>query len=372
MNLRSYFTGKSISYYSGDKTNEEWHALAFDNPNGFIHSLLVASDKQNNLLKCFIENRTMRSEHTVAIYLFGLYIYDEVKKFQISMNNYIMGNDPDCIYDLRKEFMYYWYLSCIMHDFGYYEVKNDQVHSFYFTDSNAQNESDTVIRRITNIDMNTNVIPEAHKAIHSQYSNYQRSHSWFKEYIDHGFYSGLFFLDDRQKRFGEIESKLDHTGNYFDQVKKLNWSKNTLDVIQRDIAMVIISHNIWFCTESDTKEKKDEYTTFGLSQLMTHSPYYSHQQFPLLFLLTLIDTIDIRKFLDDSETAKCLDAPLVDAYFKVTDEIEINVRGSVLSITFPKNLQPVVDLYIKKLIGIQSWLQVGVREIKNGVRIHFV
>lgn len=245
-----------------------------------------------------IENEGERVEHTFSVYLLGIYCYDQVEKIRTSVNAFIhkirkkldvKQENQDIHQELRKDFLYLWYLTALYHDMGYcYEQKGTNDNSELSCICGGKNKSKK--KKPTK----RGILGIPKKILKSAYLYFElrRNNIFFNENLctDHGF-AGGFSLYSELKRLHEDRSNDRLLNCPFDE-NGLMFSPLILQWYNVPSAWAIICHNIWIAFSGTGRA--DKYEKLGLKDLIFHekkSPI-KLKKHPLLFLLCLTDTID--------------------------------------------------------------------------------
>ncbi len=280
----------------------------------------------------------MRFEHMRSSFLLGVYLYNQLPFLQVAfgkkIDRYIKkAEEQDDTYKCENErvedetrsierikFLYLWFLTCLYHDVGYiYEDLHDSLLSQYFVQRKRGFKREVrfiqtkrvshkiqkierickyIVKEIScpklKIDNN---IPDS---IQENYKKYYKLRLLSKRLyedicIDHGIAGGLRLYDYMKKK---------HYNNCNDnrQVKLVNnlwWGPVIFENFIVPCVEAIIAHNVWFSLNDKCDQK---YKVLGLEGLVLpkqgdyrKSPI-TYNEYPLLFLLDLVDTIEPIKF----------------------------------------------------------------------------
>jgi len=236
--------------------------------------------------------------HTVSIFFLGIILYHKVKfikkcvdRYLISLEIKIIEKDPNHEF-VKVPFKYYWFLVCFYHDLGYFSLKNEGVNLFnHDTWEGREFEVRTILEKIKGLGHG---IPDFIMNNSFKYLDYRKEqfiNDESDEPIDHGFLSGTYYYYNREKKFKEIFSSIEN--RYKDRCveNELHWSKYLLEVVHPSISWNIISHNVWFKKEIEGTGYRDK----GMNDLISNHPKVVISEYPLYFLLSLVDTIDFVK-----------------------------------------------------------------------------
>ncbi|PKM65815.1 MAG: hypothetical protein CVU95_13500 [Firmicutes bacterium HGW-Firmicutes-2] len=265
-----------------------------------VENILKSGDKLNDAegQEFDMLGYGFRLKHTISIYFLGLAIYNNVSCIKIAIDNYIHKVDVELQpYHKRilgpefrtfdTPFSYFWFLTCFYHDYGY-----------RFEEGNKLVGLERILLLLDGR-INTNILRGRYrtlipKAISDNLHKYFKMRYEKDQVIDHGIAAGLLFWENRMTDF-QKRSKRNQNKEVFIEKDRL-WSKEILYKIHLPVAWTISAHNVWFITENN--ERVDEYSHFGLQGLITDRPKIILNNHPLLYLLSVVDTIDPVKLLN--------------------------------------------------------------------------
>lgn len=214
-----------------------------------------------------------KHRHTVSLYLMGLYFKDI---FDISIKKGMSNHFCICGW---QDFEYSWYLTCLYHDVvscvekigKEYFIKNDLFSSNLFIQ----------YKDLLRFD----------KEIYEKYYDYRNK----RDRVDHGIAAGIKLFDSLEKSFNDATNGHRWSENATYRHGNLYWRQEHLPHFAY-IADAVCCHNIWLVNAND-KEKSDIYTDNGLGQLVVHKEEDKLQlsEYPLQYLLCLLDTIELTK-----------------------------------------------------------------------------
>lgn len=291
-------------YYNNTYCNCDGYHNVLGSSRYFIESILSNGEKLSDFTR--EQYRLMedgfRLEHTVSLYFMGLIIYENVSSIRDAIDNYISHIDRNINryrfsnsgrnlfeHECDTPFSYFWFLICFYHDFGY---------SFEMEDKRIALE-----RLFEVLDGNLNfVLPRGFyrtgvpKVISDNINNYVNYRYKINNKLDHGIAAGILFWEERKKDYYNRRSN--HKRKTFISDNRL-WSSDILYNIHLPVAWTICAHNIWFIGEHS--EYVDDYKTYGLEKLIIDRPKIKIDNHPMLFLLSIVDTIDPIKLLLSSD-----------------------------------------------------------------------
>jgi len=269
------------------------------------------------------------SKHTNSIFFLGILIRKYTK---LDIKNQF--NTPG--YSL---FPFLWFLACLFHDMGYdYEEIDEYKNQIWDIDSLKKELK-------IKFDFSTKNIKEVPKTILKNISKYYVWKRFVRNSLDHGIVAGYYLYDKLVKN---RKYRLKQNNN------ELFWQSN-LDDQYAEVAALIASHNIWFANS----ETEESYRTFQINELIGHSRINYHD-FPMFFLLGLVDSIDpIKTFIDNSNNVQIIDNLKID--FSKTS---MSFGTKSLGLSEFEKLK-------KKCEDLELWLDVNVKVERNLITIIF-
>ena len=248
----------------------------------FIRDYLKFSEKGSYELRKGLEDLHKEDPdrlcHICSVFFLGLSLfYDDYLDIRRSIMKH-MKILYDGIDFNEDEFVFVWFLISIFHDFGYKNECTNTPAPLGFNELNLIFASHHL------------AVPSFYKDIIPPYYINLRKNK------DHGIYEGVNLL----KRLiinRKIHKKIG---------SNLCWN-DFLDEVYRYVSQVILVHNIWFKREGEDKENDiNEYLDKGLEVLVLSSDKTSDitsdgiytqypirfGEYPILFLLLLVDSID--------------------------------------------------------------------------------
>lgn len=364
MNLHYFIENNNISYYETMKNDMS----ILHNPCDYINRYLAAGDKRMYEIE---HNDTFRYEHTASIYVLGLLIYSKLSNLNEMISRKTRENKREIEILIEDEFLYSWFLICFIHDLAC-EKANDRktLNTFWNTKSLMELEFKMLSKLKTVESRESKVVPPEIRSNIIKYQRYKKG--WTQrndstEIVDHGYLAGLYFLDDRKKKFAlkkqdgsliEIEKK-----RYHDNDRNLIWSEDILNNEQKDICDIIIAHNIFYAKKgsNDTKYYKE----FDLDNLIISEPNYKFMDYPLFYLLQLVDTIDPYKFFSRFNKDKN-----IDIYNKILSDINYSISENKICMRFNNIEIKSIYKYFRYLKKQTYWLPIHVRISGNRVLIY--
>jgi hypothetical protein len=390
--IKINYYGKSISEQDLLKPNS---ILDETEAGLFIRNYFEAGNKIGMIKEDLIK---YRASHCAMCYGLGIMIGKKtgVDKLIVSYFEPI-SNDK-----LNNNFEYFWYLCSLYHDIGYLYFKsiddtsednaesiiedNERKEKNIFGDTSIFNYK--VYNLITLISFNDSFLNnyfmfDCEKQLNKYRGMYElevykeyfnlRKNKWIKgnkeyreknEEYDHGIVGGYcFYVNFLENMKYEIDNlifykraerdnpncKIIIENNYISEKKgKPAWVPEQV-IIATDISLTIMSHNIW---KSDFLElKKGEYIKISTKK-------------PLLFLLCLVDTIEISKKFNEKHDEKYKT--------KILDSIDFRITEKGIIITYEKNIYNSDKIYAKwvnNILNLNEWMEVNINKYDNKIYI---
>lgn len=254
-----------------------------------------------------------RIYHTISIFFWGLVLYYNISVLKKRSDQYIEKIDKRIITVTKiprdkldsTNFIYYWFLICFFHDLAYFiEEDNEKNIKFFGVEGNTKIKDkvlEVLNQNLLKDRKDTTIVP---KLLIDNCGKYLKYRYEFKhtEKLDHGILGETYFYYSIEEKLHHLNDlyeknyKNDKNIEYFsglecrDKSKNLLWSKYILNEIQYDISMLICSHNIYFGKNGESNVKYEEY---NIKDLVIDKPIYNYSDYPLYFLMVLVDTIDV-------------------------------------------------------------------------------
>jgi hypothetical protein len=263
----------------------------------------------------------LRSKHTV----YGFFLGFLLKDIKVSNNKLInlIENDFNR-YDesfVEYEFSYLWFLTYLFHDYGYVledKYKNSSItleniiryenisFSLYSEKIYYPYHFKNKMHRIEECDRLCYLLPR-YEFIYSKKTikNYLKYKFDMKNNnVDHGIIGGLKFYHNLIANYWESYNKAKSLNPYIDikrfYYNNLQWSTNQIDVF-RHIGDIIVSHNIYKPQLGDI----ETYKCYGLEEIINKAKI-NIIEYPLFYLLSLVDTIEPTKKYPKEDTSRIL------------------------------------------------------------------
>lgn len=308
----------------------------------FIRDHFIRGRKESAFDFDFFEmyQKQGKHEHTVSLYLMGLLMRDMFFP-QIKTDLCKLGINASGWYT-DHDFMYTWYLTCLYHDVASCVEKIDR--------QQLPCCKNCILKMKT---------PYSHKPNFAKKRISRFSRRSVKNYCyyrmssgmqDHGIYGGILLFDSLERNFKrntrrhswEKEPTLLHD--------ELLWRLEHLDHFAY-IADAIICHNMW--TAKAGSEQAEEYRKAGLNELIisNESQKLRMSEYPLQFMLCLLDTIEPTKRFGRMTAREVLDNISVE-----------RIAGGEIRIAWTDLIkrQPEFWTWMGNISGMKDWMQVDV------------
>lgn len=283
--------------------------------------------------------RSGKHQHTVSLYLMGLYLR---RLFSPTLKAVLLEilEDIDEWYDFR----YSWYLTCLYHDVASCVERNTE----YANLVDAVENSALFTHQPIKAEAQFMRFP---KELIMKYLRYREG----QNRNEHSIIGGTQLFDKLSYSFNQKTANYDWSISPVYSERHLNWRRSHLDHFAY-IADAVCCHNIWMVRKDD-KEKCREYEEAGLWALIvrTQRDKINLSTFPLQFILCLLDTIEpIKKFRNiDAETV------LKNIH------LEPSYNGIKLAWTSIIKDQPEIYDWLNSLKSLSDWMDVSVGSCKH-------
>lgn len=301
----------------------------------FIQAHYEKGDKRPALELPFLDNykKNGKHQHTVALYLMGLYLQDLFNgQIWNKLNELVPDhkyNDSFCSW---YKFQYTWFMTCLYHDAASCveaPTKHSLVNRWIYLDDQLKQ-------------YNIQRTPFNHEPLKKDILLTRFPESSVKNYytyrmingnLDHGIFGGYFLFDRLYKNFEEKTSGKNWDKNDCYIIDKLSYRLEHLDH-HAYVADAIICHNIWLASDESSAK---EYRKYGLDALIIDGEHGAQKlnikEYPLQFMLCLLDTIEpVKRFTeknDDLEPAMEAIDVLKNFYiaFEKPDKITLSCKN---------------------------------------------
>ncbi len=298
----------------------------------FIVNMLWSDNNLRPIVEKMCKYRSLEYKngykHTISLYLLGILVAKNIgyDKFDL----------PEWDNDIEKNFIHHWGAICLTHDIGYFVENNKKEYPI--------NKYDNISKIVEKFDLQYILCDLKSPNIINNYYRYRINK--FK-CIDHGIVAALILYNSLMGKVKKIEKMQEQRTNIFSD-KKL-CGKDLEDDIYK-YANTIAHHNMWFKNSCNLYYKKYDLQELCIKKDNSHKHSFSKD--PMLFLLCLLDTIEILKRVkgDCLETLK-------------SNEFEITIQDNIVMIM----LTGKIATSFKEKAN-QEWLDFDIRDDTNKQR----
>jgi hypothetical protein len=286
--------------------------------------------------------------HVFSTFFLGIILYENCKEIRVQIDkkiNYYRKRNKGSV----VSFYFMWFIISLFHDSGYqFEQKNE-----YRTIEEFKRSFD-----ITRNQGRRRGIPKQISAVWEKYFSYKLNSlpSETKRKPDHGILAGILLNDTLVKTYLHVKEVKDTPNDQF-EYHGLFWSKKLLDIYNM-CSWIVLAHNIFFKNEDvDPIEDIEIYREADLGSLIIKSgeePIINMHNFPFLFLLCLVDTIEPYK-LHRQNTVSILRNCEMEF-----SEKEVFIRFSDASL---------VEKSFDGILKMHNWLRLNVNDEKGIIKI---
>ena len=256
-----------------------------------------------------------RLKHIFSVYLLGIICYDSIENIRVAIDNFIKSKIWTRTHEsfskafeqeqLRKNFLYIWYLTALYHDVGYiYEYKRENDKSIYSKIASGEEKISNHLGQQGSV----LGIPDRLKKSINQYFYCRRTSQTFnrgkKGCTDHGFAGGIRLCDELYNYHcnhvnfnvcGKDDRELVHCPLIY------HW-------YNVPTAWAIICHNMWTVFEDDTQVETYKENKLERLIVQRNKSIINYKNHPILFLLDFIDAIEpIKQFCHPGKNVLLLD-----------------------------------------------------------------
>lgn len=350
---------KSILNHIVELNQQDWDYYSIlenrhlDNPftenvshTDFIKKYFIRGGKIDVLEQISIDIDSLRHpSHTNSIFFLGILVYFKtyfIKKLKL-------GSKPI----ERSNFPFIWFLTSLFHDYAYQIKKAKDI-----IDETPNLSSLKAKYCISHNLLDKNILNIVTQLL-SCCENYFKYRRQEINAIDHGIFAGIY-LYDKLIKIRDLKSQKNEDD--------LFWGKS----LEKQYALAssaIAAHNIWM----PRKEQIETYKKNNLESLIKFKPL-KIKDFPLLYLLGIVDTIDpIKTFIkgEDNLDEEYISENNIDAEY-ILENIKIEFKSN--SIIFSQSSESKLDFkkLIKKSNDYYEWLDVKITYSNNLLEIKFI
>ncbi|MDP3148115.1 MAG: hypothetical protein Q8N83_03195 [Ignavibacteria bacterium] len=326
-----FYSNEKWNYYNLVDLPNPFTSPEFGNSKIFVKEFLDYSNKTKDIYDFLELIKPDRNLHIVTDYFLGILLYENNTGIRIYIDHQIKNFTSADNNSADNSFKYFWFLICFYHDVGYYFEKNIKSIGSLNTledDLKIGNKFPTLLG-----------VPKLYNNVHGNYLKYRIE---VCKVYDHGIVGGMLIYDRLIKIYNDKKNMIGQNSFTF---KNLIWSESMLKYFQL-IASVILTHNIWFKNEKvDPVDEIILYKKYKLDKLIISDSkrIITLKRFPLLFLLSLVDSI---------EPTKCYGVNFLN---KISFDFSVN---SKMVIYLNCNIDNEVDNWFNKITSLNSWLNI--------------
>lgn len=301
------------------------------------------------------EMNQYRSNHTLSAYLLGIALQD---KMHIDMRELPkISNEP------RKNFLYFWSLTCLYHDFAFsLEEATGKDGNEYINHMKSLSQ----FEKFFNIRYSLSRYSPDAELIKNYYSYIVERHG----HVDHGIAGATLFCNAMLSEYYRVKELRGINGKETFEYNGKRYSKDFEKHVVL-IANTIAKHNMWKSSENT----EEDYRVYQLNELIPTDVNYSvlsldnsseNDKEKLLFLLGLVDTLEPIKNLGRDRNKRPLHNPYI-----VLEKIKATFDYKNGAITIKCPVQYIGDYY-SSIEGIDKWMAVTLERNGEQIVIKFI
>ena len=315
---------------------------------GKSSALDIANDKR-------FEMNQYRSNHTLSAYLLGIALQE---KMHIDMRELPkISNEP------RKNFLYFWSLTCLYHDFAFsLEEATCKDGNEYIVHMKSLSQFEKYFNIRYSLSQYT---PDA-ELIKNYYRYIVERHG----HVDHGIAGATLFCNAMLSEYYRVKELCGIKGKESFEYNGKRYSKE----FEKHVVLIsntIAKHNMW----RSSKSTEEDYRAYKLNELIPTDGKYSvlsldnpseNDKEKLLFLLGLVDTLEPIKNLGRDRNKRPLKNPYI-----ILEKINatFDYKNGVITIKCP--VQFIGD-YFSSIEGIDKWMAVALKCDKEQIEITII
>ena len=272
-----------------------------------------------------------RTKHTNSIFFLGVLIYNKT-----DLHSDFFENLNTAEY---RRFPFLWFLACLFHDFGF-DIEDDEKAIVGIDNIEDLKNKYSISNNLLNTKPK-----ETNKILFSLIENYFEYRLKDSKKIDHGIFAGLYFYDRLIKN---------RKNKSFNNETTLFWGVE-LEEQYAQVATAIAVHNIWL----PKKKYISRYKKYKLDDLIEDFKPIKFKEFPLLYILGIVDTIDpMKTYMRDGISPNV-----------ILESIDLEFDGN--RVTFRNGTKSVLDFtkMTKNADGLKGWLNVQVDYNKSELNL---
>lgn len=301
------------------------------------------------------EMNQYRSNHTLSAYLLGIALQD---KMHIDMRELPrISNEP------RKNFLYFWSLTCLYHDFAFsLEEATSKDGNEYITNMKSLSQFEKYFNIKYSLSQYT---PDA-ELINNYYGYIVERHG----HVDHGIAGAILFCNAMLSEYYRAKELCGISGKETFEYKGKKYSKDFEKHVVL-IANTIAKHNMWKSSES----AEEDYRLYKLNELIPTDGNYTvlsldnsseYDKEKLLFLLGLVDTLEPIKNLGRDRNKRPLHNPYI-----VLEKIKVtfDYKKGVITLKCPEQY---IGDYYSSIKEIDKWMAVALEYNEEQIEIKII
>lgn len=312
-------------YYQGFPRKEFIIPFLTDgNHSNFIRQFFKHAGKQQTINLIDIQDSEIsKANHINSIFFLGILIANKLE--------YEKKYFDETINEKYRAFPFLWFLTSLGHDFGVKYEKDKKILTSILDIETLKNEFNIkkclLKQRVSYIN----------KTLFSHVRQYFMYRRFKSNRIDHGILAGLYFYDKLIKNR-----------------RRKKWNK-CLDKYYALVSATIATHNIWIPNDKTACA----YIKFGMKSLVNFKPITSKKS-PLLYLLSIVDTIDPIKLYTNAFNDNDND---------ILENLLFDFKNDKIIIQNKHNSKLDFSKLLKKADGFEGWLDVEVEKDENSLII---
>lgn len=282
----------------------------------------------------FLPNRELdndRIKHTNSIFFLGILLYEKT-----DLRSPFFEEENANEY---RRFPFLWFLACLFHDFGF-TIETDRKSIFGIKNiEDLMRTYDIQNCLLDSCPLNVN---ETLFSLIGPYFDFR-----LKEHnvIDHGIFAGFYFYD-KLKRIRENKFNRGDTGHFWNEELEEQYAQ---------VASAVATHNMWIPGEGDFVL----YRRYKLDRLTEDFKPIKFNDFPLLYLLGIVDTIDPIKLYQRKGIAPD----------EILSSIHMGFYGGWITFMNGKKSKLDFELLIEKAKSLKGWIDVDIEFRENVLEI---
>lgn len=325
-------------YYAmkGNTTLSVEDVFSKNGANDFICKYFIDGGKQGIWNSVSDAVSDIRKIHTVSVFLLGILIKNK-------LNIATKPEDVIAEYDEYRNFLYFWFLTCLYHDVGYCIEDNSEKYLLEYCSMQK-----FIVKREIKYNL-LDVVSDEERQTVDKYYIYRAKE---KKKIDHGLVGAVLLYDSLMKIYDVAKGAKNADGTESFDHNELRFSAD-YPVFCKKVATGIMFHNIWKPSDDRVETL---YKDYGLDSLCGDSYKKISSSTATLesYLLSIADTIEPTK--------------RTEAWGEVPDVIlqntllSFNSREKQMTIQFNNDKATTHYTFIADL---EKWVDVGVTFHEN-------